>query len=203
MKMRILPAAALVLALAVPALAAPAPPSKDPTTASAGTYKLDPRHTSVIARIGHAGGFSFSTFRFGGTGGTLTWDPERIEASRLEVTVDPASIMTPVQGFADELSKAPYLDAARFPQARFVSTAIRRTGPTTGQITGDFTFMGQTRPIVLEGELVGAGRNGRGVDTMGFSGRGRFKRSDFGFTAFVGPIGDEVELLIDTEFNKS
>jgi polyisoprenoid-binding protein YceI len=205
---RPLAAIALGLALAAAApslvLAAAAPPaaSKDAAAAAAGSYKMDTSHTSVIARIGHGNGFSFSTFRFGASTGTLTWDPARVENSKVEINLDPKSIQTPVAGFADELAGERYLNTAKYPTARFVSTAVRRTGPTTGQITGDLTFMGVTKPVVIDAELVGAGNNMRGVATVGFSGKARFKRSDFGFTALFPIIGDEVELLIDTEFNK-
>jgi len=193
----------LALLAAAPAVAqAPPPASKEPAAAAAGSYKLDPNHTSVIARVGHMNGFSFSTFRFGKASGTLTWDPTRIEASKVDITVEPGSIMTPVAGFAEELRGERFLDVAKFPQARFVSTAIRRTGPATGQITGELTFMGQTRPVVVDGELVGAGKNMRGISTVGFTGKARFKRSDFGYTAMIPIIGDEVELLVDAEFNQ-
>jgi polyisoprenoid-binding protein YceI len=207
--MNTLSATALALALlAAPAFAqaaappAPAPVSKDPAAATAGTYKLDPNHTSVVARVSHAGGFSYSTFRFGKSGGTLTWDPARVENTKVEITVDPGSIMTPVANFAEELAGDKFLNAAKFPDAKFVSTSVRRTGPTTGQITGNLTFMGQTKPVTIDAEMIGAGKNMRGVSTIGFSGKTRFKRSDFGFNAMQGPIGDEVELLIDGEFNQ-
>ena len=197
--------AALSLALlAAPALtfAAAAPASKDPAAATAGAYKLDTNHTSVIARLAHGGGFSYSTFRFGKATGTLTFDPARIESSKVDITVDAKSIMTPVEGFSAELSGDKFLNAAKYPDARFVSTMVHRTGPTTGQIMGDLTFMGVTKPVTIDAELVGAGKNMRGVSTVGFTGKARFKRSDYGFTAMLGPIGDEVELLIDTEFNQ-
>jgi polyisoprenoid-binding protein YceI len=209
--LRIVTAGALGLALvSAPALAqqaaprpAPAAASKDPAAAAAGAYKLDPNHTSVIARIGHGNGFSYSTFRFGKTGGTLQWDPANIQNAKIEVTVDPKSIMTPVNGFAEELSGDRFLNAAQFPEAKFVSTSIQRTGPTTGRVTGDLTLMGQTKPITMDVELIGAGPNMRGVPTVGFSGRTKFKRSDFGFGAMAPVIADEVELIIDTEFNKA
>jgi polyisoprenoid-binding protein YceI len=205
--MRTFAAAAFGLALvALPAMApaaAPPPVSKDPAAASAGAYKLDPRHTSVVARVPHMGGFSYSTFRFGSASGTLNWDPARVENSKVEVTVEAKSIMTPVEGFAAELSGDQYLNAAKYPDVKFVSTGIQRTGPTSGKITGNLTFMGQTKPITMDAQMVGAGKNPRGVDTIGFTGNARFKRSDFGFTTLMGPIGDEIELVIDTEFNKS
>jgi polyisoprenoid-binding protein YceI len=177
-------------------------PTKDPAAATPGSYKIDQNHASVIARIGHANGFSYSTFRFGKMSGTLDWNPTRIEASKVDITVDPKSIATPVLGFAVELGGERFLNTAKFPDARFASTSIQRTGPTTGRIIGNLTFMGQTKPMTIEAELIGAGKNMRGVSTVGFTGKGKFKRSDYGFGAMIPIIGDEVELLIDTEFNQ-
>lgn len=199
--------AALLLALATAATAAPVAPvlaqvSQDPAAAPAGTYAVDGRHASVIARIGHNGGSSLSTFRFGTVSGSLDWNPAQVAASKVTVTVDMKSIQTPVAGFADELIGTGFLETAKFPTAVFTSTSIQRTGPTTGKITGNLTFMGVTKPIVVDARIVGAGKGARGSTVVGFSGTTRFKRSDYGFTSRLGPIGDEVELLLDIEFNK-
>ncbi len=73
-------------------------------------------------------------------------------------------------------------------------------------MTGDFTLMGVTKPGTFEVELVGAGHEAAGgapVETVGFTAKGKIKRSDFGFTALIGPIGDEVDLTIDCEFHKA
>ena len=178
----------------------PPPPSKDPAAAPAGTYKLDKLHESIVARIGHAGGFSYSTVRFGATDGTLTWDPAHIENSKVSVTVDTKPNYAPIVYGVDPGGPG-LLNVAMFPTATFVSTGIKRTGPTTGQIMGNMTFMGQTKPVVIDAQLVGAGRNGRGVPIVGFTGTMKFKRGDFGFTAGAGGISNDIELVIDAEFD--
>lgn len=201
--------AAAMLLMAAPALAqtppAGAPPragvSHDPAAAPSGTYQLDPRHTSIIARIGHGGGTSFSTFRFGKASGSLNWNGTDPAASHVEITVDMTSLETPVPDFASELIGDRFLKTGQFHDAKFVSGTIRRTGPTSGVIDGMLTFMGQTKPASIEATMVGNGptRNG---NVVGFSGKMHFKRSDFGFTTFMGPIGDEVEIMLDVEFDK-
>jgi polyisoprenoid-binding protein YceI len=178
----------------------PPPPSKDPMAAPAGTYKIDKQHHSIVARIGHGGGFSFSTVRFGATDGTLTWDPAHIEASKVSVTVDAKPNFAPIVYGVDPGGPV-LLNTAMFPTATFVSTGIKRTGPATGQIMGDLTLMGQTKPVTIDAQLVGAGRNGRGAPIVGFTGTLKFKRGDFGFTAMGGGISNEIELVIDAEFD--
>jgi polyisoprenoid-binding protein YceI len=175
--------------------------SKDPAAAPRGQYKMDPDHTSILIRILHQG-TSYSTFRFNTDEGVLDWEPARIEASKVEVTVDTKSIATPVAGFAERLAGERYLNSAKFPQARFVSTGIRRTGAATGEITGDLTFLGVTKPIKIDAQLVGIGPNAKDLATIGFVGSAKLKRSDFGLTTLLTVFGDEAELMIDTEFNR-
>lgn len=208
MKLAIAATALLLLAPALSAQQTPpaAPPqrsvSKDPANAPSGTYQLDPRHMSVIARVGHAGGISFSTFRFGTASGSLNWNNADPAASKVSVTVDMSSIQTPVANFAAELAGDRFLKTSQFHDAQFVSTSIRRTGPTSGVISGTLTFMGQTRPVTIDAVMVGNGM-GRGGPVIGFSGTMRFKRSDFGFTTMLGVASDEIEVVLDVEFDKT
>jgi polyisoprenoid-binding protein YceI len=178
-----------------------APATRDPGAAAAGTYKLDPDHTSVVVRVPHEG-MSFSTFRFNVVSGTLNWNPGQLQSSKVDITVDPKSIATPVAGFGDQLSGERFLNSAKFSEVKFVSTAIRQTGPTSGEITGELTFLGQTKPLVIAAELVGAGSNMRGVSSIGFKGSAKFNRTDFGMRTMTPVVGDEVELVIDTQFNR-
>ena len=196
----VLSAAACLTLLASPVMAAaPAPVSKDPKAVTAGTYNLDARHASVIARLGHGGGTSYSTFRFDTVSGTLTVDPANPGASKVSITIDPKSIASNVSGFGAELGGERFLNAGKFPTATFTSTSVAANGAKAA-VTGNLTLMGQTKPVVANVELVGSGKSMGGKAVVGFTGTAKFKRSDFGFTAMVGPIGDEVELLIDIEF---
>ena len=175
--------------------------TQDPSTASAGVYVLDSRQVSVILRVLHGGGFSYTVARMSDVSGVLSWDPDRIDRSKVSVKIATKSLQTNVPGFSDQLIGPDFLSVAKFPDATFRSTAVRRTGPTTGQITGDFTLHGVTQPLTLDVDLVGAGPALRG-SSLGFHGRGVFRRSDFGVGPISSVIGDEVEVLIDVEFSK-
>jgi polyisoprenoid-binding protein YceI len=178
----------------------PAKAVKNPGAAPAGTYSLDPNHAAVVVRVLHGGGFSFSVFRMGAVSGVLSWDPAKLDDSEVSVNVETKSLTTTVAGLGAQLSGPDFLNAARFPDATFRSTAVKRTGPTTGEVTGDFTLHGVTRPLTLDVEMVGAGPALRGP-AIGFHGRGQFHRSDFGVGPVSPMIGDEVELVIDVEFD--
>jgi polyisoprenoid-binding protein YceI len=173
--------------------------SENPAAAAMGSYNVDGRHASVIARISHLGA-SLSVFRFNTITGKLDWTPADPARSKVTIEIPTTSITSNVPGFGEELTKAPWFNSAKYPTATFASTAIRTTGPTTGVITGNLTLMGVTKPVDITARMIGAGKNTKGEAIVGFSGTTRFKRSDFGFKTGLPMIGDDIELLIDVEF---
>jgi polyisoprenoid-binding protein YceI len=186
-------ALALTLAIAPSALA-----QTDPSAAPAGTYVLDVNHTAVIARVPHQT-FSYEIFRFTPTSGELTWDPANAAANRLSVTLNTATIQTPVEGFAEELQGRQFLNSAQFPQATFVSTAFRQIDATHAEVTGNFTLKGVAKPITFNVELIGAGRNPRGRNIIGVHARARIDNADYDFPSF---IRGQSEIVVDAEFGK-
>ncbi len=184
---------ALILAAAPSAFA-----QADPNAAAAGAYTLDINHTAVVARVPHQN-FSFEIFRFTPTAGTLTWNPASAAANQVNVTVSTASIQTPVEGFAQELQGARYLNAQRFPEATFVSTAFRQVDATHAQVDGNFTFKGVTKQITFDVELIGAGRGQGGATVIGFHATATINNADYDFPGF---IRGNTQIVIDAEFQK-
>jgi polyisoprenoid-binding protein YceI len=172
----------------------------DPMAAPAGVYGLTGYHVSVIVKVLHAG-FSYSAFRMNTVAGSLTWDPARLETSKVTATIAANSLSTNVPNFAETLTGPVWLDAARFPTIAFTSTSIRRTGPTTGLITGDLTLHGVTKPVTLDAALTGAGQGPNGP-TVGFTATAVVRRSDFGAGPVIDVVGDEMKVEIDLEFIK-
>jgi polyisoprenoid-binding protein YceI len=197
----------VVLALLTPMVAfaaEEAPPpgpiphgQKDVTLALAGTYKLDPAHSAVIARVSHVG-FSRSVFRFDRVSGELNWNPKEIDKSKLTASVDTASIDTPVANFAVQLAGPKYLNAVQFPNATFVSTAFHPTDKTHGKVEGIFTLMGKSEPVTFDVSLVGAGPF-FGHYVIGIHAETAIKPQDFGLPQV---FDEPIELVIDTEFNR-
>lgn len=186
---------ALILA-AAPSAFAQTPP--DANAAPAGAYTLDINHTAVVARVPHQN-FSFEIFRFTPTAGTLTWNPASVSANQVNVTVSTASIQTPVEGFSQELQGSRYLNAQRYPEATFVSTAFRLVDPTHAQVDGNFTLKGVTKPITFNVELIGAGRGQGGANVIGFHATATINNADYDFPGF---IRGQTQIVIDAEFQK-
>lgn len=182
------------------------------TEAPAGEYALDPTHASLVFRVDHLG-FSKYTARFTKFDAALRFDPEDPTAARVEATVDVASLETDYPGqeldFDATLTGGEWLDAAQFPQMRFVSTVIEPTDENSAQVTGEFTMMGVTRPVTLDVTFNGGYAGVRPYDPqarVGYSARGVLKRSEFGLDYGLPPpgtsfgVGDEVEIQIEAEF---
>lgn len=167
-----------------------------------GAYALDKAHAAVLFKVSHFG-FSSYVGRFNAFDATLDFDPQDPEAAALEVLVEIDSIDVGDADFSEKLAGSGWLNGESHPQARFASTSIEVTGPTTGTVAGDFTLNGVTNPLTLEVTFIGGGLNRlTRKQTLGFAATGSFLRSDHGVDALIPAIGDEVELEIHVEFQK-
>jgi polyisoprenoid-binding protein YceI len=197
--------ASLALALGLLVLPAPAALAQDERTidagtAPAGTYALDKAHSSVTMRVFHAG-LAYAALRFDRFDATLDYDPARPEQSRLQVTIDPASVDTG-DPTLDKLVAGEILEAGQYPQIRFVSTAVKPTIESRGQVHGDLTFHGQTKPLDLDVLFNGAAQGSDHATRLGFSATANVQRSAFGATKYRPMAGDDVSIDIEVEFKK-
>jgi polyisoprenoid-binding protein YceI len=181
---------------------APAPAAATaPADVRAGAYTLDKSHAKVIWGASH---FGFSTYygEFADFDATLTLDPARPENSRLNVTVQTASVATHNDKMDAHLKTDDFFGVEKHPTATFVSTAIRPTGARTADVTGDFTLLGVTRPLTLAVTYNGAGISPAGGKyVVGFSATGTVKRSEYGMKYGVPGVSDDVKLIISGELN--
>jgi polyisoprenoid-binding protein YceI len=176
----------------------------------AGAYKVDKLHTSLTFRVSHLG-FSSWTARFTQVDANLKFDPARIGASSVDVSVDPRSIEADnvPDSFLTTLAGEGWLDAAKYPQLTFVSKSVEVTGPNTFRLNGELTLHGVTKPVTLEARYNGgyASHPYEPNARIGFSATGSFKRSDFGVTAGLPApgttfgVGDEVSVILESEFS--
>ncbi len=177
----------------------------------AGTYRIDPEHTTILFRVDHVG-MSKWTAQFRTFDASLVLDPKRPDASTVTAEIDVASLdskTSPALAFDKVLTGPDWLDAGAHPKITFKSTKVTMTGPDTADITGDFTLKGVTRPVVLKAKFNdGYKPNAMDGARIGFSATTRFKRSDFGISYGIPAPGskmgvsDEVEVIIETEFTQ-
>ncbi len=205
--------ALLALMLLAACSKAPAPAA---LAAPAGTYELDPYHSSVSFGISHIG-LSNYVARFTKYSATLKLDPTNLSASSVSATIDPASVRTdfsgdypgthkgtPYKTFDEALAQdAKFLDAGKFPAISFTSTRVEQSAGKL-KITGDLNFHGVTKPVTLEASVVGsvAAHPFTQKGALGFSATTTIKRSEFGMTEYLKMLGDEVTLRFEGEFHQ-
>lgn len=204
--------AALLAALPLSAQQVPQlPGSKSAAAISGGTYQADSGHTLVRWTVDHFG-FSPYTGLFGDVSGTLTLDPKKPAAAKVDVTIPVGKVITASAGLTAHLLKAPkeaggkpdFFGADPAP-ARFVSTRVTVTGKDRARITGDLTLNGVTRPVVLDAAFYGAGKAPAmmgGKENVGFTARGTIRRSEFGIGYAIPMVSDAVTLDIAAAFAK-
>lgn len=174
-----------------------------PAFAAPVAYKVDPAHTSVAFIVNHLG-FSNLIGRFNTSAADLSFDKDAVEKSSLSVTIDAASVDTNHAKRDEHLRSPDFFNTKEFPKLTFKSSKIEKTGDNTGTLTGDFTMLGVTKPIVLTVTFNKEGVSAASkMETAGFSARGTIKRSDFGMKYGVPYIGDDIQLLIDAEAIKN
>ncbi len=132
------------------------------------------------------------------------YDEANPENSTLKVTLKTDSIETRVPKF-DEHMKDKLFDVDRYPEATFKSTKFKRTGENTGKVTGDLTIHGATSPVTLDITLNRSGIHPMSkLLTLGVGATTEIRRTDFGVSAGVPFVSDEVSIEIQTEmFKKS
>jgi len=167
---RIIATLAAVVALALPA------------AAFASTWNIDPAHSDVGFKVRH---LMITDVRgnFEKHQGQIVLDDRDVTRSKVEVSIDTASINTRIQKRDDHLRSADFFDVAKYPTMTFVSSKVTRAGDGKLAVTGDLTLHGVTREVVLDVEgptdeikdLWGGVRRGASATT-------KINRKDFGLT---------------------
>lgn len=187
-----------VLTLTPPALAAPA---TDISALPAGTYVLDKQHASLLARVRHMG-LSRYTMRFNRFDAGFSYDPAAPMDAKVTVSVDAASLDVGDSGI-EKLFASQFLDARDHPTITFASTTLTLGEGGKGQMTGDMTLRGVTRPVTFDVQFDGYDSSLIGGRRAGFSAVAVIDRTQFGST-FLAPnlVAKDVELIIEAEFEK-
>jgi len=170
---------------------------------AADTYHLEKTHVDLLFSISHAG-FTEKHGSFRDLDATLEYDAAKPENSQVTVVVKTDSLDTAFAPRDKDVKSEKFLDVAKYPEMRFVSTKVTREPDHMLRIDGDLTLHGVTKPLTLHAKLNKEAPNPFDKrPTLGFSATGSLKRSDFGIATYIPVIGDEVNLTIDAEFNRS
>src|SRR5215470_13447847 len=116
------------------------------------TYQFNPSGSMI--------GFSVHQFlgtthgKFTKFNGKIDVDREHPENSSVTAQIDVRSIDTQIKKRDDHLRSAEFFNVEKFPRITFKSRSVKRTGPQSGDIFGDLTMHGVTKPITLHVKLL-------------------------------------------------
>jgi polyisoprenoid-binding protein YceI len=170
---------------------------------AAGTWTVDPSHSTVgfvtrhlmVSKVrGHFSEYSADL--------TIA---ERPEDSKVDVTLQVASISTADEGRDGHLLSPDFFDAETYPTITFATTSVAPVSEDEWKVTGDLTVRDVTKPVVLTVEFAGVSEDPWGNTRAGFSATTEIDREDFGLTwnqPLAGGgvlVGKKVKLELEVE----
>ncbi|MEZ8105900.1 MULTISPECIES: YceI family protein [Vibrio] len=169
-----------------------------PFSASAADYMIDTKgaHASINFKISHLG-YSFIKGRFNDFGGEFSYDGNNIEASKVNVTVNTASLDSNHAERDKHIRSADFIDASKFGEATFSSSKVVDKGNGKLDVMGNLTLHGKTQPITINAEFIGAGSDPWGGERAGFNGTTRLELADFGIAVMGSSSYVDMELHVE------
>jgi polyisoprenoid-binding protein YceI len=180
-----------------------------PEVTATTTWNIDPVHSNAQFKVKHMM-ISNVKGEFTAVTGKLELNSSDITKSKVEASIDAATINTREAQRDTHLKSADFLDVEKFPVLTFKSTRVSKTGIDQLTVEGDLTIHGVTRNVVLEVEGPSAPmKDPWGNTRIGIAATTRIKRKDFGLTWNAAletggiMVGEEVTITLDAEFIKA
>jgi polyisoprenoid-binding protein YceI len=167
-------------------------------------WNIDPAHSAAQFTVRH---LVISRVRgtFERWQGAINFDPSQPEASKVSVRIEAASIDTHEPNRDQHLRSAEFFDVEKYPAITFESRQIDRRGKDRYRVLGDLTMHGVTRPVELDAEYLGAGKDPWGNERVGFFAKTAVNRKEFGLNwnqLLEGGgvvVSDQVEISLDVQ----
>ena len=162
-------------------------------------WQLDDSHTRVGFSVNHLG-FSTTMGHFNDVKGVVNYDVKAPSKTNISFTIATDSIDTNWDARDEHLKKAEFFNVAKYPTMTFKSTSVKFINPQQAKVTGDFTMLGQTKPLTLDVTLNKIANSPLTKEpVIGFRATGNIDRAAYGMTAFADGITTNVPIQIDGE----
>ena len=168
-----------------------------------GTWEIDAVHSNVSFVVRHLM-VSKVRGKFAKFSGTINV-AESPEDSKVEATIEAASIDTGDPNRDAHVRSADFLDVENYPTITFSASGPVRKRGTDFTLTGDLTIRGTTKPVTLDAEYLGVVKHPQMGTRMGLSASGEINKDDFGVSfnaaletgGFV--LGKTIRLEVEVE----
>jgi polyisoprenoid-binding protein YceI len=171
-------------------------------------YDIDPAHSSAHFSVRHMM-ISNVKGEFGKVSGTVAFDRDNPSASKIDVTIDAASLHTRDEQRDAHLKSADFLDVAVYPEIRFVSHRVEAEGPGVHRVTGDLTIHGVTKDVTLQVDgPTPEVKDPWGNTKAGATATVKIHRKDFGLVWNAALetggvlVGDDVSINLEVELTR-
>ena len=162
-------------------------------------WQLDDSHARVGFSVTHLG-FSTTMGHFNDVKGVVNYDVKAPSKTNMSFTIATDSIDTNWDARDEHLKKAEFFNVAKYPTMTFKSTSVKFINPQQAKVTGDFTMLGQTKPLTLDVTLNKIANSPLTKEpVIGFRATGNIDRAAYGMTAFADGITTNVPIQIDGE----
>lgn len=121
---------------------------------AANQYVIDQVHSTVGFTVKH---MLFSTVRgnFNDVNASVEIDPDTKDLNNIRAEIMVASVDTDNAKRDGHLRSDDFFNAEMYPTITFESTKVERTGGNNYRVEGNLTIRDVTKPVVLEGEMLG------------------------------------------------
>jgi polyisoprenoid-binding protein YceI len=164
----------------------------------ADAYTVDPVHSNTVFHIHHFNaGFVWGLIP--NPTGTVNYDAANPDGINFVVSVDISKIFTGNEKRDSDLKGPDWFNVKQFPTMDFKSTAVKKTGDNTYDVTGDLSIHGVTKSVTVPMTMTGIGKGMRGESRLGFEGEFTINRNDFDMKTLPGAVGDDVVIDVALE----
>ncbi len=169
------------------------------------TWALDPAHSEVQFKVKHMM-ITNVTGQFNVVNATIETDGDEFKKASVSFTADAVSVNTANEKRDEHLKSADFFDVEKYPSITFTSSSF---DATTSKVAGDLTIKGITKPVTLDVEFSGTGKDPWGNVKAGFSLTGKINRTDWGLNWNAALetggilVSEEVKLSAEVQFTKS
>ncbi|QKF93022.1 YceI family protein [Campylobacter sp. CCUG 57310] len=163
-------------------------------------YAIDHAHSTLGFQVKHLK-IAKVNGKFKAYDAKVDYDKATNELKMLEVTIDTKSIDTDNKKRDEHLSSEDFFDAGKFDKITFKMTKFEKEGSDEGNIYGDLTIRGVTKPVKLDFEYGGDTKDHHGNEKIGFSITGEVMRKDFNVGSNFGDamISEKVKIQVNVE----
>jgi polyisoprenoid-binding protein YceI len=175
-----------------------------PSILAAASYQIDPAHSLAGFTVRHMMVSNVSG-AFSKLSGTVDFDPNHPSQSKVDVTIDAASVDTRSSGRDNDLRSVNFFDVATYPAITFKSTRVDKAGEGKYRVVGDLTMHGVTKEVVLDVDGPTPEVQVQRGFHAGASATTKIDRKDFGITwnraldSGGVVVSDEVRINIEVE----